>query len=111
MKFITEIQFKKSKTDISYKDKLVLLGSCFTENIGNKLITNKFQADINPFGILYNPLSIANSISILIEKKIFSETDLFFHNNIWQSFAHHGSFSDISKEKSLEKINNIKFTI
>ncbi len=106
MNFRTEIQIPKSQTDISYRDNLLLFGSCFTENSGNKLSAHKFKADINPFGILYNPYSIENAINILLKKKQFTEDDLFFHNGIWNSFSHHGSFSDISKEVCLLKIND-----
>jgi hypothetical protein len=105
MNFRTEIQLKKSTTGISYNDSLVLVGSCFTENIGKKFSINKFRTDVNPFGILYNPLSIQSSIQQLIDKKTVTEKDLFFHNGVWQSFAHHGSFSDTSKDACLGKIN------
>ena len=105
MDFRTEIKIPNPTFDISYKDELVMLGSCFTENIGKKLSGSKFKIDINPFGISYNPLSIENSIRILLEKKQFTENDLFFHHGVWNNFAHHGSFSDISKGVCLQKIN------
>ena len=82
-----------------------MLGSCFIENIGKLLINNKFNVDLNPFGVLYNPVSIRQAIDILLQQKEFTNNDIFFHNGLYQSFFHHGSFSDIDKDKCLEKIN------
>ncbi|HQB20691.1 MAG TPA: GSCFA domain-containing protein, partial [Bacteroidales bacterium] len=55
--FRTEIQILRSNTLINHQDKLLMIGSCFAENIGKKLIENKFQLLLNPFGVLYNPAS------------------------------------------------------
>ena len=82
-----------------------MLGSCFIENIGKLLIDNKFNVDLNPFGVLYNPVSIRRAIDILLQQKEFTKNDIFFHNGLYHSFFHHGSFSDIDKDKCLEKIN------
>jgi len=82
------------------------MGSCFSENIGQKLIDQKFNVDMNPFGILYNPESIANSLKILLEKSVFTEADLFQDQGVWNSFAHHSRFSDTNSEVALEKINS-----
>jgi hypothetical protein len=106
MQFRTEISLKKTKRQIAYPDNITLLGSCFAENIGNMLKNNKFNVDVNPFGILYNPLSIENALRILLEKRFFSEKDLFFHNGVWSSFAHHGSFSSICQNETLQNVNS-----
>jgi hypothetical protein len=85
---------------------MMLMGSCFTENIGQKLLDQKFDVDMNPFGILYNPESISNSLKILLEKRIFTEKDLFNDQGLWNSFYHHSRFSDIDQKVTLENINN-----
>lgn len=82
------------------------MGSCFTENVGNKMATLKYDVDINPFGILYNPLSVANGIEILLNKKEFADNDLILHNGLWHSFYHHGQFSSADKNKTLQAINS-----
>ena len=82
------------------------MGSCFSENMGQKLIDQKFNVDMNPFGILYNPESIGNSLRILLEKSVFTEADLFQEQGVWNSFSHHSRFSDTNPEVALEKINN-----
>jgi hypothetical protein len=105
MQFRTEIPISKAPTEITYKDRVILMGSCFAENIGNCLVFNKFNVDVNPFGVLYNPYSIAKSVRRLITGEMFSASDLIFHNGLWSSFAHHGSFSDASQTVCLDKIN------
>ena len=61
---------------------------------------------MNPFGILYNPESIANSLRILLEKRVFTENDLFQDQGLWNSFFHHSRFSDVDQSAALEKINS-----
>lgn len=106
MKFRTEIGIQKSKYQFSYADKLFLIGSCFTQNIGDRLKALKFQVDINPFGVLYNPVSVRKSMELLLEKKEFTEEDLRVQNDLWFSFYHHSSFSHYDKNTCLKKIND-----
>ena len=81
------------------------MGSCFTENVGNKMQVLKYPVDINPFGILYNPESVANGLEILLDKKSFTKDDLIQHNELWHSFFHHGKFSSLDQDKILDEIN------
>jgi hypothetical protein len=83
----------------------MFFGSCFSENIGQKLLDMKFNVDLNPFGILYNPESIANSLKILLENRAFTADDLFHDQGLWNSYYHHSRFSDVNRETVLEKIN------
>ena len=105
MQFYSPISMPESPVEISYHDLNMLFGSCFAENIGNKLIEYKFQTDLNPFGILYNPESMAMSIRRLIEGKRWESNALFFHDGLYHSWGHHSSFSDVSAEACLHKIN------
>ena len=105
MPFFTEIQIPEFPVQLDYSKSTMLFGSCFSENIGQKLLDLKFQVDMNPFGILYNPESIANSLKILLNKQIFTENDLFQDKGVWNSFYHHSRFSDIDQKKALNKIN------
>lgn len=106
MSFFTEINIPEFQWKLDYSKSVMLMGSCFSENIGQKLIDLKFKVDMNPFGILYNPESIANSLKILLEKRIFSEEDLFHDQGLWNSFYHHSRFSDIDRDSALEKMNS-----
>ncbi|WP_318347277.1 GSCFA domain-containing protein [Aquipluma nitroreducens] len=105
MRFFTEIQIPEFPDQMDYSKSMMFLGSCFSENIGQKLIDLKFDVDMNPFGILYNPESIANSLRILLEKRVFTEDDLFQDQGLWNSFYHHSRFSDVDRDSALEKIN------
>lgn len=81
------------------------MGSCFTENIGTRLANLKFDTDINPFGILYNPVSVKNGLRILLQKKEFGLSDLVEADGLWHSFYHHGRFSFANKQETLDAIN------
>lgn len=106
MDFRTKIDIKKSTLDIDHHSKMMLMGSCFAQNIGNKLTENKFKVDFGPSGILYNPLSISASIKRLISRQEYSSDELFYHNEMYQSFMHHGSFSATDRDVCLNNINN-----
>lgn len=105
MSLITEIQIPEFPSKMDYSKSMMFFGSCFSENIGQKLIDLKFNVDMNPFGILYNPQSIANSLKILLDKQLFTEYDMFQDHGLWNSFYHHSRFSDVDKFVALEKIN------
>ncbi|MDR1202895.1 MAG: GSCFA domain-containing protein [Tannerellaceae bacterium] len=105
MEFSTHVTISESTFDFSYQDEIMLMGSCFAENIGTKLNDAKFTVDVNPFGILYNPASVALSLKTLLHPAQFSSDDLFEHEGLFHSFAHHSRFSSPSPEESSDKIN------
>ena len=81
------------------------MGSCFAESIGEKLEYFKLPVLVNPCGILFNPVSIANAFRFICNKTIFTEQDLIQHDGLWHSFFHHGSFSNANKQDCLSEIN------
>lgn len=105
MKFRTEVNPIKPDWDISHKDKTVFIGSCFTENIGNKFAEAGFDTNINPFGIIYNPLSICECLNRVAENKHFTEEELIKVGDFWKSYSHHGDFRSTDKEQCLQLIN------
>lgn len=90
---------------INHQHQLMLMGSCFTEQIGNKLSRHKFSLLDNPNGILFNPVSITRSVSSYIHNKQYNETDLFYQNECWNSWEHHSRFSHPDKAVCLAGIN------
>ena len=106
MEFRTSVDVKPFPTKLSYNDNIMLLGSCFAENIGEKLTLNKFTTEINPFGIVYNPVSLLNCFEILENKKFFTKNDLFEENGVWKSFYHHSRFSNTNVDLMLQMIND-----
>lgn len=107
MNFTTKIPISKSNTPISYDSKIVLLGSCFAENIGEKFEYFKFQNTVNPFGIIFNPVSIEKLISRIVNQQKFTENDIFFHNERWHCYDMHSDLSHENKEKFLLQLNRI----
>jgi hypothetical protein len=105
MKFRTEIALSKQEPSLNYNSKTFLIGSCFAENISDKLNYFKFTYLLNPFGILFHPVAIENAFRDIIKKRIYHQNNLYFHNDLWQSFNHHSAFSSTSKEEVLENIN------
>ena len=105
MDFHAEFFPKTFPIKISHKDKLMLAGSCFTEQIGNKLSQHKFTVLENPNGILFNPVSISNAVMSYATGKMYEEKDLFFYNELWGSWQHHTKFSNIDNIKALDQIN------
>ena len=103
--FRTVLKIPENKNKILYSDKIMLIGSCFTDNIGKYFSNFLFDVEINSFGVLYNPMSIKNSLEILIQNKTFTEDNIEQFNNLWFSFYHHSSFSDSNKNICLKNIN------
>ena len=96
MKLYTSVDIAPSPKKIAYNDKILLLGSCFADNIGTKFGEYYFQTTVNPYGTLYNPASIAKAISGIGNG--VSDIGLVEHNGLWHSLSHHGSFSRADKE-------------
>src|SRR5215218_8840898 len=105
MKFHFEFDIKKLQPPITHQDTLFLTGSCFTENIGEKLKRYKFTSLENPHGILFNPVSVAEAISDYIDNKVYKEEDLFMLNEGWHSWKHHSRYSGYTPGEAIEKIN------
>ena len=104
--FRTLVPVPPSEIKVHYGTQIMFLGSCFSEYIGNKLIETKFCIDNNPFGIVFNPLSIANQLDILTKNDEYTPDKLFLHDGIWNSFDHHSRFSNADKEVCLNNINS-----
>jgi hypothetical protein len=90
---------------IHHQHNLLLIGSCFTENIGIKLKQHKFKVLENPNGILFNPVSIAAAIQSYTTPRQYDESDLFYQNECWNSWQHHSRFSHPDREACLKRIN------
>ena len=105
MNFRTNISLKSESNQIDYSSNLVLIGSCFSENISKKLQYFKFNTFSNPFGILFNPIAIETLISNAIRKKEYSEKDIFQLNERWHCFDAHSDLSASSKNELLTNLN------
>ncbi|MGQ1786529.1 MULTISPECIES: GSCFA domain-containing protein [unclassified Saccharicrinis] len=104
--FRTEIKVDESVHKIEYDSQVMFLGSCFSDNMGNKFKEYRLPVLTNPFGVIYNPLSVANTLRSVIRNKTYTESELRYHNDLWLSFDHHGSFSKPDKNETLRLIND-----
>ena len=107
MQFTTKTPIQKSSFPIDYDSKILLLGSCFAENMGEKFEYFKFQTIVNPFGIIFNPVSLEKLIRRSVEKRKFTENDIFFHNELWHCYDVHSELSNSDKDAFLESLNDL----
>ncbi len=107
MQFSTKIPIQKCNFPIDYDSKILLLGSCFAENIGRKFEYFKFQSTTNPFGIIFNAVSLEKLIRRAVENRTFTENDIFYHNELWHCYEVHSELSHPYKEEFLNNLNLI----
>ena len=98
MKLQTIVDIPASPWKIGYEDKILLLGSCFSDEIGEQMTQRGLQVTCNPFGTLYNPLSISQALQMT------AVPELVVHDGLWHSMAHHGSFSRSTKEEAEQAV-------
>ncbi|WP_299108112.1 GSCFA domain-containing protein [uncultured Tenacibaculum sp.] len=102
----TNIPLSRRKHNlINYNSNILLLGSCFSENIGAKLAYHKFKTLENPFGILFHPKAIENLILKSVNSETYTEDDIFLHNERWHCFEAHSTLSSTNKEELLSNLN------
>lgn len=107
MQFRTAITISESQFPIDYHSEILSLGSCFAVNIAAKLDYYKFKNNCNPFGIIFNPVSIEKLTEKVVNKQYFTEKDIFFHNDLWHCFEVHSELSNPDKEVFLSLLNQL----
>lgn len=105
MNLMLTLDPQPAKQSITYQDKMMLMGSCFSDHIGAKLNGAKFQALYNPTGIIFDPLSLAQHLLAIVKSKSYQATDLFQHNELWHSWLFHSDFSSTKQEETLNRVN------
>lgn len=105
MQLSTPIDIKPMPV-VDYDRPFLLLGSCFSEHIGQRLLQSRFPGCVNPFGVLYNPQSILQALQRLWDNKPFTADELVHAGGLWHSFMHHGSFSSADADTTLQHINS-----
>lgn len=107
MQFTTKVPIANYEFPIGYDSRILSLGSCFAENMSEKFEYFKFQHTANPFGIIFNPVSIEKLILRALKKEYFTEKDIFFHNERWNCYEVHSELSHSDKMIFLENLNQI----
>ena len=113
MDFFTKVDIPASRTRIDYTKRIAFFGSCFADNIAAQFAARKFNVLSNPFGTIYNPLSIERQLRRIADGKVFGEDDVFQDarsvqdaRGPWYSWDAHGSLSGATREECIEKLNN-----
>lgn len=108
LKLQTPVETGRSKVGVSLNDKIVILGSCFADNMGQKMVDLGFDVCLNPFGTLYNPVSVCNSIARLTSGIPFSKDECVQMGagaGLVCSFSHHTSFARRTEDEFLQVAN------
>ena|SRR6218665_952275 len=105
MNFHLQFQIPPFENKISYSHKMLFIGSCFAENVAEKMQKYKFDVNINPHGVLYNPASIAVALRSYVFNWQTDESELFYADELWNSWQHHSRFSNPDKAACLKQIN------
>jgi hypothetical protein len=105
MQFMLPLDIDPLPRPVMYTDTIMLMGSCFTEHISDRLQQHKFKVLSNPHGILFNPLSVAHALDGYLGDHQYTHDDLFYLNELWNSWDHHTRFSHVDKEAALAGIN------
>ena len=106
MKLTTPIKLSRQNPPINYSSKVLLLGSCFAQNMGAKLEYYKFQQCTNPFGILFHPVAIEKLITRAVNHTWFTSKDVFLQNEQWHCFLAHSKLSNTSEEDLISALNS-----
>ena len=106
MNFRTELTINQSDFLINHHQKIVSFGSCFAEEMADRLLNLKFNVLANPFGILFHPLAIENALQRIQAKTLYVEEEISNLDELFFSWGHHSSFNSISAEETLENVNN-----
>ena len=106
MEFRTTIHPREGEHFMRHSDKMMLMGSCFSDSIGARLKDAMVDVVVNPFGTIFNPLSIASSVHKLIDGKTIAGIDLFLSNGVWNSYDFHSRFSMANKDAALQRMND-----
>jgi hypothetical protein len=106
MNLRTTFTINTSKCRISYNTPVMFIGSCFASEIGSKMVEGKMTVLINPSGVVYNPVSVSNTIDLILENRIFTEDDLYKYKGANLSFLHYTDFTSEDASRVLNKINS-----
>ncbi len=105
MEFRTTVKTGENRSWLHHSDKVLLLGSCFSDNIGAKMQGALIQAMVNPMGTLYNPMSIARGVYRLIDNEPIAGRDLFMQGGVWNSYDFHSRHSLPDKQATIDRMN------
>lgn len=108
MNFCTKVDLPATDFKIDYNSRLAFFGSCFADNISAQFASRKFKVLANPFGTVYNPVSLESQIKAITDGKVFGENDVFKDercDGLWHCWDAHSSLSAHAREECVDKLN------
>ena len=108
MNLYTKVDIPATNFKIDYSSRLAFFGSCFADNISAQFAERKFKVMANPFGTVYNPISLASQAKAIAEGKVFKDKDVFKDercDGLWHCWSAHSSLSAHTREESIDKLN------
>lgn len=106
IKLSTPVEIERSDQVILSNSKILTLGSCFSDHVGSRLLNHGFVTRVNPFGTIFNPISISKSLKYSIDNKRWTESELNVHSNRYFHYDYHTTYDDVQAKNVLEKINS-----
>ncbi|MCA1741763.1 MAG: GSCFA domain-containing protein, partial [Bacteroidales bacterium] len=107
MDLTTEVPLPSSSAAITFATPAMLLGSCFANEIGYRMASGKLKVMTNPHGTLFNPFSVARALDRFISSHVYSEGDIYLHQNRYMSLDHHTAFSSYERDVLIERLNDV----
>lgn len=106
MKFRTAIEPIKGRKPINHDMSIIMLGSCFTSEVGKRLYRDGFNIDINPMGALYNPVTIANAIERAMESRFYTPDEFVWHDGTWHCLDFPTTYQSEGAEVLASNVNS-----
>lgn len=107
MNFTTKVPVTQYESPIDYNSSSVSIGSCFADTMGAKFDYFRFRNTVNPFGVIFNPVSIEKIAERIVNRRLFTEKDIFCHNDLWHCYEVHSELSHPDKETFLKSLNAV----
>lgn len=106
MELTTRVEIKNPGFGITHSDTLLFMGSCFSHETGSLFTEARFDTVVNPFGVVYNPMSLHTGLERLLHCRPYTPADIFRYGALYHSFEHHSSFSGTDPDKVLQNMNS-----
>lgn len=107
MELFTGVQLPSAASEITFETPVMFLGSCFANEIGYRMAAGKLSVMTNPHGTLFNPFSVAGALDRFMEEHVYSEKDIYLHQNRYMSLDHHTAFSSYESDALIERLNGV----
>lgn len=105
MNFRTTFEIEPSKQKVDYSIPVMFIGSCFASEIGNMMSAGKMKVNVNPAGTVFNPVSVLNTLDLILKNKQLNKRDLYNYKGTFLSFLHYSNFNSENPERTVKKIN------